>query len=110
MGSRTLRVHRAGGIRVDGITRVTWDRFRVTGWIVRPRAGEGGCMTRVRHVRMADIAARVGVSRTAVSFVLNDRTEASISEATKARIIQVANELGYRPHAARALSRPNVRA
>ena len=54
---------------------------------------------------MEDIAAKAGVSRTAVSFVLNNRADASISEVTRARIIQVANELGYRPHAgARALA------
>jgi LacI family transcriptional regulator len=62
-------------------------------------------MAGVRPVRMEDIAARVGVSRTAVSFVLNDRADASISDAIRAKIIQVANELGYRPHAgARALA------
>ncbi len=47
---------------------------------------------------MRDIAARAGVSHTAVSFVLSDkqRTGGSISEATKARILAAAAELGYR--------------
>ena len=64
-------------------------------------------MAGVRPVRMEDIAAKVGVSRTAVSFVLNNRADASISEVTRTRIIQVANELGYRPHAgARRPCRP----
>lgn len=58
-----------------------------------------------RQVRMEDVAARVGVSRTTVSFVLNERPDASISKATRMRILEAASELGYRPHAgARALA------
>ncbi|WP_344804266.1 LacI family DNA-binding transcriptional regulator [Microlunatus ginsengisoli] len=54
---------------------------------------------------MADIARRVGVSRAAVSFVLNDRPDARISDETRERILQAASELGYRPNAgARALA------
>lgn len=49
-----------------------------------------------------DIARRVGVSKGAVSFALNGR--AGVSEATRARILQVAEEMNWRPHsAARAL-------
>lgn len=56
-------------------------------------------------VRMDDIARRVGVSRTTVSFVLNDRPNVSISTDTRRRIREVAEEMGYRPHAgARALA------
>ena len=54
---------------------------------------------------MGDIAQRVGVSRTAVSFVLNNRDDTSVSPATRERILRAAEELGYRPHAAaRALA------
>jgi LacI family transcriptional regulator len=54
---------------------------------------------------MADIARRVGVSRAAVSFVLNDRPDARISDETRGRILAAARELGYRPNArARALA------
>lgn len=54
---------------------------------------------------MGDIARRVGVSRTAVSFVLNNRDDTSVSPATRERILRAAEELGYRPHAAaRALA------
>ena len=54
---------------------------------------------------MGDIAQRVGVSRTAVSFVLNNRDDGSVSPATRERILRAADELGYRPHAgARALA------
>ncbi|MGA8048014.1 MAG: LacI family DNA-binding transcriptional regulator [Dermatophilaceae bacterium] len=54
---------------------------------------------------MDDIARRVGVSRTTVSFVLNDRPNVSVSLETRRRIHEVAAELGYRPHAgARALA------
>ncbi|HCT76894.1 MAG TPA: LacI family transcriptional regulator [Micromonosporaceae bacterium] len=49
-----------------------------------------------------DIARRVGVSKGAVSFALNGR--AGVSEATRARVLQVAQEMNWRPHsAARAL-------
>ncbi|MGV9304579.1 LacI family DNA-binding transcriptional regulator [Nonomuraea sp. NPDC003727] len=51
---------------------------------------------------IADIAKRVGVSKGAVSFALNGRP--GVGEATRARILQVAKEMNWRPHsAARAL-------
>ncbi|TDE59266.1 LacI family transcriptional regulator [Nonomuraea mesophila] len=51
---------------------------------------------------IADIAQRVGVSKGAVSFALNGRP--GVSEATRARILEVAKEMNWRPHsAARAL-------
>lgn len=63
-------------------------------------AGDG-----LKAVRMGDIARRVGVSRTAVSFVLNNRDDTSVSPATRERVLRAAEELGYRPHAAaRALA------
>lgn len=46
----------------------------------------------------ADVATRAGVSRTTVSFVLNDRAMA-ISPATRERVLEAARELGYYPHA-----------
>lgn len=60
---------------------------------------------RQRGVTMNDVAKHAGVSRTAVSFVLSNRENASISEETRARINQAVQELGYRPNAgARALA------
>ncbi len=51
---------------------------------------------------IADIAKRVGVSPGAVSFALNGRP--GVSEQTRARILEVAREMNFRPHrAARAL-------
>ncbi|GAA2574305.1 LacI family DNA-binding transcriptional regulator [Winogradskya consettensis] len=51
---------------------------------------------------IADIAKRVGVSPGAVSFALNGRP--GVSEQTRARIVEVAREMNWRPHrAARAL-------
>ncbi|MFH9423674.1 LacI family DNA-binding transcriptional regulator [Streptomyces sp. NPDC017529] len=56
-----------------------------------------------RRPTMKDIAERAGVSPSAVSFALNDR--AGVSPATRARIREVAEELGWQPNsAARALS------
>ena len=49
-------------------------------------------------VTIEDLARRLGVSRSTVSKALNDR--ADVSQATKARVLQAANELGYQPSAA----------
>uniref|UniRef100_A0A942SYN7 LacI family DNA-binding transcriptional regulator n=1 Tax=Neobacillus citreus TaxID=2833578 RepID=A0A942SYN7_9BACI len=55
-----------------------------------------------RRTTIADIAARAGVSISAVSFALNDRP--GVSDETRARVKAVARELDWQPHtAARAL-------
>ena len=46
------------------------------------------------RVTLADVAARAGVSRGAVSFVLNGRTDQRISAATSERVLAAARELG----------------
>ena len=52
----------------------------------------------------ADVAARAGVSRATVSYVLNDRPGISIPEATRQRVREAAAALDYVPnHSARAL-------
>ncbi len=53
-----------------------------------------------RHVTSRDVAERAGVSRTTVSFVLNDVPGANISEETRRRVLHAAEELGYVPDAA----------
>jgi len=50
---------------------------------------------------MADVAARAGVSRTLVSFILDGKPGAS--DETRRRVLGVAEELGYRPDAAARL-------
>src|SRR5207302_5715902 len=58
----------------------------------------------LHRVRMSDVAAAAGVSRTTASFVLNKK-DASIPAETQRRVIDAAERLGYRPHAgARALA------
>ena len=52
-----------------------------------------------RRPTSADVAARAGVSRTTVSFVLNGRADAKIPDATRRRVLAAADELGYIPHA-----------
>ncbi len=47
----------------------------------------------------ADVASRAGVSRTTVSFVLNDRLDVKIPDDTRRRVMDAALELGYHPHA-----------
>lgn len=51
-------------------------------------------------VTISDVAKRAGVSRATVSFVMNDVTTISISEATRDLVRSAARELGYRPNAA----------
>ena len=53
-----------------------------------------------RRVTSQDVADRAGVSRTTVSFVLNDVKEANISEETRRRVLLAADELEYVPDAA----------
>lgn len=47
----------------------------------------------------ADVAALAGVSRTTVSFVMNDRTDVAIPPATRLRVRIAAEQLGYHPNA-----------
>jgi DNA-binding LacI/PurR family transcriptional regulator len=59
---------------------------------------------RQRRVTAADVAARAGVSRATVSYVLNDTPHQVIPETTRERVRAAAAELGYTPSvAARAL-------
>lgn len=48
----------------------------------------------------ADVAARAGVSRATVSYVLNNSPKQTIPQATQERVRAAAAELGYTPHAA----------
>lgn len=62
-------------------------------------------MVNPKQITSQDVAQRAGVSRTTVSFVLNE-VEAKISQETRQRVLQAAEELGYVPNAAaRALAR-----
>ena len=53
-----------------------------------------------RRITAKDVAAQAGVSRTTVSYVLNNVEAANISEETRQRVLSVAEELGYVPDAA----------
>jgi DNA-binding LacI/PurR family transcriptional regulator len=56
-----------------------------------------------RRVTIKDIAREAGVSKGAVSYALNDRP--GLADATRERILRIADELGWRPNsAARSLS------
>ncbi len=57
-------------------------------------------------VTSIDVARASGVSRTTVSYVLNGTPGVTISEATRRRVLEAAEQLGYAPSAAaRALRR-----
>ena len=51
-----------------------------------------------RRPTSADVAARAGVSRTTVSFVLNGRTDVQIPASTWRKVEEAARELGYHPN------------
>lgn len=53
-----------------------------------------------RRVTSGQVAERAGVSRTAVSFVLNGLDTNKVSDATRRRVLAAAAELGYVPNAA----------
>lgn len=58
----------------------------------------------------AQVARQAGVSRTTVSFVLNGVKDQGISDATRAKVLLVAQEMGYQPNAAaRSLASGNTR-
>ena len=62
-------------------------------------------------LKMSDIASHAGVSPTTVSFVLNERHETlRISEKTRLKVLQAAEELGYRSNGlARAMRTGNTK-
>ncbi|MCE7984649.1 MAG: LacI family transcriptional regulator [Caldilinea sp. CFX5] len=53
-----------------------------------------------RKITSHDVAARAGVSRTTVSYVLNNVETANISAQTRLRVLDAAAALGYVPNAA----------
>ena len=53
-----------------------------------------------KRVTSLDVARRAGVSRTTVSFVLNNAEGMQISEETRKRVLEAAGFLGYVPDAA----------
>ena len=50
-----------------------------------------------QHVSASDVAKMAGVSRTIVSFILNNIQGKHISEATRQRVLQMAETLEYVP-------------
>jgi LacI family transcriptional regulator len=60
--------------------------------------GGGITPTARRRATSFDVARLAGVSRTTVSFVLNDRPDARIPDVTRRRVLEAAGRLGYAPH------------
>ena len=64
-----------------------------------------------KKVTVKDVAREAGVSVATVSYIMNNRSDQKISEATRKKVLQIANLLNYRPsHAAVSLAtgRTNV--
>jgi transcriptional regulator with XRE-family HTH domain len=52
----------------------------------------------MKKVTIHDIAQKAGVSVATVSYVINNRTDQKISEATKKKVLQIINLLNYTPN------------
>jgi len=57
-------------------------------------------MAKQKRVTSSDVARLAGVSRTTVSFVLNNTPNVQIPEETRQRVLMAAQQLGYYPNAA----------
>lgn len=57
-------------------------------------------MSPIKRAKSQDVAKLAGVSRTTVSFVLNNVPDAAISESTRKRVLKAAQTLNYHPNAA----------
>lgn len=67
----------------------------------RTAADQGvGGVTGSRRATSADVAKLAGVSRATVSYVLNGRSDQSIPETTRQRVLAAAAELDYTPNVA----------
>lgn len=60
----------------------------------------GRALVSSKRVTSLDVARRAGVSRTTVSFVLNNVVGMQISQETRQRVLDAAHDLGYVPDAA----------
>lgn len=57
-------------------------------------------MPPIKRAKSMDVAQLAGVSRTTVSFVLNNVPDVTISDATRKRVLEAAQSLNYHPNAA----------
>ena len=50
-----------------------------------------------KKVTVKDVAREAGVSVATVSYIMNNRTDQKISDATRKKVLQIANLLNYTP-------------
>ena len=51
-----------------------------------------------KKVTVKDVAREAGVSVATVSYIMNNRTDQKISDATRKKVLQIANLLNYTPN------------
>ena len=59
---------------------------------------EGDGRMNVQRPRLVDVAKAAGVATNTASMILNERPNCWASEATRKRVLDEANRLGYRPN------------
>lgn len=75
-----------------------------TTWVATRQPVLEGCSGMAKRTTLADVAARAGLSTTAVSLILNERPGSRLSPEAVERVRTAAQELNYRPNpAARTL-------
>jgi DNA-binding LacI/PurR family transcriptional regulator len=67
--------------------------------VVMSRERNGAKAPRARPATSADVARASGVSRATVSYVLNNVSNRTISDATRSLVLETASRLGHVPHA-----------
>jgi DNA-binding LacI/PurR family transcriptional regulator len=68
--------------------------------VLLTRITRGSSLKRGQRVTSRDVAELAGVSRTTVSFVLNEVQDVHISQETRQRVLEAARQLNYYPNAA----------
>jgi LacI family transcriptional regulator len=94
-------------VRIHNFTTMSSSPNTLTPGLPEPAAGDGRVLPPAQNrARLADVATLAGVSKSIASRILNGTPGLSIRPETRARVVEVAQQLNYRPHTgARGLRR-----